>query len=484
MNIKKILLTFVLAVSTCHLWAIAEKKITIIIASYNNKDWYERNLDSVISQDYQNYHIVYINDCSPDGTGQFVADYIERHQVQDLVTLIDNKQRVGALANFYRAIHACDDNTIVVMLDGDDWFKNAHVLTRINEEYINPCVWLTYGQFEEYPSGKQGFCKKMPTDFIEAACYRHATWLTSHPRTFYAALFKKIRLEDLVFEGKFFPVTWDLALMFPMLEMAADHAAFIPDVLYEYNMATPNNDCKKRLIEQLHCDHSIRTWKKYARIATPFSEPAPATTALIIISDNPDDLGLTLRSTRHQLTGITTTYVLYKAPDAQAGHTYKQLTVFYPYAHFVALDSTYDPCSVVSTCLREANCSYVLFAHDGCTVHRSTDITQCITHLEATHAYGFYLCLGKNSESYQGLKRPQHMPSLINVWSDIYAWRFADGEYAWRSPQTTSLALYRTTDIEKKLSHENNTQWLWHRWSYLDNEHGIGLCFEKAPATY
>jgi len=31
---------------------------------------------------------------------------------------------------------------------------------------------------------------------------------------------KKIAKEDLMYEGKFFEMAWDLAFMFPMLEMA------------------------------------------------------------------------------------------------------------------------------------------------------------------------------------------------------------------------------------------------------------------------
>ena len=32
-------------------------------------------------QDYQNYHVVYIDDDSPDKTGEFVNNYIEERQI-------------------------------------------------------------------------------------------------------------------------------------------------------------------------------------------------------------------------------------------------------------------------------------------------------------------------------------------------------------------------------------------------------------------
>lgn len=43
----------------------------IVTPSYNNVNskLYLRNLDSLFMQNYDNYHIVYIDDASPDKTG-------------------------------------------------------------------------------------------------------------------------------------------------------------------------------------------------------------------------------------------------------------------------------------------------------------------------------------------------------------------------------------------------------------------------------
>src|SRR5438046_1146031 len=90
---------------TNHLYQYGEREIVIIIPSYNNENWYERNLDSVVNQRYHNYSIIYINDCSTDDTGLLVAQYIKDKKLEHRVTLINNTERKGALANFYYAIH-------------------------------------------------------------------------------------------------------------------------------------------------------------------------------------------------------------------------------------------------------------------------------------------------------------------------------------------------------------------------------------------
>src|SRR3989304_6153185 len=45
-----------------------EKPIVVVIPSYNNKQWYQKNLDSVLTQNYHNFRIIFIDDASPDGT--------------------------------------------------------------------------------------------------------------------------------------------------------------------------------------------------------------------------------------------------------------------------------------------------------------------------------------------------------------------------------------------------------------------------------
>lgn len=240
-----------------------ERHIVIVIPSYNNSKWYQANLDSVFKQRYSNYHVMYIDDCSPDGTGELVLQYVKKHNKQDLVTVVKNPQRRGALYNLYHAIHACDDRTIIITLDGDDWLKDEWVLSVINEAYRDPSVVLTYGQFEEYPQGSKGFCVPLPDYMIKSACYRKERWLTSHLRTFYAGLFKKIKQDDLMYGGEFFNVTWDQAFMFPMLEMANGKIKCIERVLYVYNQNNPLNDFRVRLQQQLMCERIIRRKEAY-----------------------------------------------------------------------------------------------------------------------------------------------------------------------------------------------------------------------------
>lgn len=228
----------------CAHYQPTDKKFVFIIPSFNNKDWYVKNLDSILLQQYPHWRAIYFDDCSCDGTGALVREYIAAHNLQDKITLIENQDRRLALGNIYRGIHEfCSDDEIAIFYDGDDWLYDNQVLTKLNLAYQDPLVWMTYGSYI-CTNGTGGCCQPMWPNVIRSNNYRNAPWITSHLRTCYAWLFKKIKKEDLAVNGVFLQTAWDLAFMFPLLEMAAGRFKYIPDVLYIYNIQTPLSENK------------------------------------------------------------------------------------------------------------------------------------------------------------------------------------------------------------------------------------------------
>ena len=253
-----------------------QKPFVIIIPSYNNQDWYKYNLASVFRQKYKNFRVIYIDDCSTDNTAKLVSRYVRKNKfgmevkmevemgVKNFV-FIKNKKRCGALANIWHAISKCDNHEIIVTLDGDDWFAHDQVLETLNTYYQNPDTWLTYGQFQNWPTGTPGWCKVAPQDIIKKNNFREFGFWFAQLRTFYTWLAKKINPEDLYdpVTHDFFRVAGDVALMFPLMELAGAHGVFIEQILYIRNVQTPINDFKINLDMQLKTTEYIRKLKKY-----------------------------------------------------------------------------------------------------------------------------------------------------------------------------------------------------------------------------
>lgn len=251
---------------------IYEKHIVIVTASRNNIHIYKKNLDSIFNQKYNNYELIYIDDVSTDGTGDAVEKYIKERGQEHRVTLIRNTKRVYQLENQYKAIHSCNDNDIIIIVDGDDLLENDHVLSYINKIYSeNPDIWLTYGQYTT-PNGAKGIARDVPQHVITNNQFRKYGFVFSHLRTFYAWLYKEIKKEDLIFnwnfsqehKGKFLITATDVATMFPMIEMARNgHFKFINDVLYVH---IPRQDPSKFVSLNLKIYNLLRKKKPYNAI--------------------------------------------------------------------------------------------------------------------------------------------------------------------------------------------------------------------------
>lgn len=241
-----------------------DKAFVIVTASYKNAEWYKRNLDSLFNQKYTNYRIIYIDDASPDNTGKLVQDYIIACGMQDKVTLICNEVRAGCpLANIDKATHMCKPDEIIVIVDGDDWLTHDNVLNRLNEIYQNPDVWCTYGQFIWFPFEIEGFAFATSEETIATNGIRSAAWNLTHLRTYYAGLYHKIAKEDLLYEGRFYPMAGDLAIMYPIAEMAGRHAWFMSDVAYYYNAENGLNENKVNIDLQGKCGYHILCKEPY-----------------------------------------------------------------------------------------------------------------------------------------------------------------------------------------------------------------------------
>jgi hypothetical protein len=126
---------------------------------------------------------------------------------------------------------------------------------------------MTYGQYESWPDTMTVYSRQIPHDITEANNFRGYEWCSSHLRSFYAWLFKKIKKEDLISPcGTFYSMAWDQAIMFPMLEMSGHRAIFISDILYIYNAANPLNDSRVNRQLQRRYETVIRRQKKYDRL--------------------------------------------------------------------------------------------------------------------------------------------------------------------------------------------------------------------------
>ena len=244
-----------------------DTKFKIVIPVYNAEKWIDRCMMSVVNQTYKNFECIIIDDASLDGTNHKISIGMLSlpKQVKDRFKLVKRQNNCGALENIVMGINKidCQPDDVIVLLDGDDWLHNISVLSYLNDVYQDEKMLLTYGNYINNSLHNFGVNRKLPCDTKD---YRtQATWCTSHLRTFKYKLWNHLDQKDLIgADGKFYKMSWDLAIMIPMIEMAGNkRIKFIEKTLYVYNDENNLNDHKKDLNMQIRQANEIRSKPAY-----------------------------------------------------------------------------------------------------------------------------------------------------------------------------------------------------------------------------
>jgi glycosyltransferase involved in cell wall biosynthesis len=272
-------------------------KIKIIVPFYNPGDMLDACIVSLLTQDYDNYEVLFIDDCSTDGSfnkipdckfeldenGQPKKDEKGEIIITDMHPLLKktkcknvlcwrSSQRNTALANIYNGVvnWAKDPDDIVLIVDGDDALISKSVLSYVNDMYnygiggLNKIakedsdlsdlpqdirktneVLMTYGSCS-WSDGRK--CFSRPYSKQEFEKIKTAPYKISHLRTFKSKVFLEIIKQDPDAncfkddKGNFYLSGYDTAIWIPLLQICGyEHTFYNSKPLYFYNIH-PNND--------------------------------------------------------------------------------------------------------------------------------------------------------------------------------------------------------------------------------------------------
>lgn len=250
-------------------------KIKVIIPFYNPGDYFDMCVNSVLTQDYDNYDVLFIDDCSTDNSYEKIPACVYKTDENDQpikdengeliitdihpileITKCNNvnawksNRRLTALANIHNGIinYSKDPDDIIFILYGDDWLVNKTVLSKINDFYNENNCLMTYG------SSKLSDGKKTYTSQYQEKDFRIIRRITpkySHPLTFRKSVYSKFCEIDPKFEqftdneGNWFNNSSLNALFYPLAEISGfEKTKHMKDIIYIYNVDNPLNSEK------------------------------------------------------------------------------------------------------------------------------------------------------------------------------------------------------------------------------------------------
>ena len=236
-----------------------QRKIAVVSPFWNAENYIERHIMSVAQQDYENYIHILIDDASTDNSVEVAKNCISAlpDNVQNKIVLLKNDKNQGAIFNQLESIERhVDTDTVVMLLDGDDWLVNNNTIFHYYNDLYNQGYEFTYGSMWSVVDNIPLVSQPYPLDVRQSKTYRD--WLFNwkipytHLRTCDSKYFKtldKNKFKDSA--GNWMKSGADNPLFYELIEQVPAEKIFCnSEIVCNYNDANPLNDYKIRGEEQ------------------------------------------------------------------------------------------------------------------------------------------------------------------------------------------------------------------------------------------
>lgn len=144
-----------------------EKKVSVVMCTYNGAKYIREQLDSILNQTYPIFEIIIQDDCSTDETVEIIREYAGRYEN---IHLFQNEKSLGINRNFYSAMDKAQGDYIAIS-DQDDIWVTDKIEVQMNA--IGK-AWLSSGFSKPFTSGKGikiHFDSRMPNCTLERMVY-------------------------------------------------------------------------------------------------------------------------------------------------------------------------------------------------------------------------------------------------------------------------------------------------------------------------
>ncbi|MBA3953883.1 hypothetical protein H0X48_00985 [Candidatus Dependentiae bacterium] len=173
---------------------------------------------------------------------------------------------------------------------------------------------------------------------------------------------------------------------------------------------------------------------------------------IVIFSfDRPLQLFALLESLEKHVIGLDGIHVLYRSSSSEYDLAYNECFTFFKKLNISCSKQGSNPREdfkpLTLSILNSIKNNYLLFAVDDIIVKEPINLSECIGHMIATKAHGFYLRLGQNIvKCYtEGIDTP--VPPCTEVIPGVYTWTFKDGKGDWGYPSTMDMTVYSKEEV-------------------------------------
>ena len=129
--------------------------VSIIMPNYNGSRFLKETIQSVLDQTYQNWELIFIDDCSTDNSLEIIKQFNDSR-----IRVIENKENSGAAVSRNNAIEVADGRWIA-FLDSDDLWNQNKLTTQLEFMNEKKCAFsFTHYYFDKNGSVLREFSPK------------------------------------------------------------------------------------------------------------------------------------------------------------------------------------------------------------------------------------------------------------------------------------------------------------------------------------
>lgn len=133
--------------------------ISIIVPVYNASNYLAQCIESIISQTYQNWELILVDDGSKDQSGKICDEYALQEK---RIRVIHKKN--GGVSSARNAGLKLAKGEFICFIDSDDWVDSSYLedfkTNQVNADfYFSGALYDTYGQVYSYSKYNKQYCK-------------------------------------------------------------------------------------------------------------------------------------------------------------------------------------------------------------------------------------------------------------------------------------------------------------------------------------
>lgn len=208
--------------------------VSILIISYNQKQYINETLNSALNQSYENIEIIVADDGSTDGTAQIILEYACKYPTK--IKPLVGGSNIGITGNSNRGLNACTGK-YVALLGGDDVFLPGKISSQVSwlEEKVERIICYHDIDVFDSHSNKSIYLmseKFKPRSGLVDVVIRYGTFFGAT-----SAMFK--RIPGITF-NKNIPISSDWLFWIEILYASKGEIGYIPGIYARYRRHSNN----------------------------------------------------------------------------------------------------------------------------------------------------------------------------------------------------------------------------------------------------